>query len=65
LTNFTVVDEGNYWETDDEKLLQNTFNRYTDLIENFTSSINNFPKKSGESLEDYFERLLKKLQSKI
>ena len=64
LTNFRVIDEGKYWETEDEKLLQETFNRYTDLIENFASSVNNFPIKSGESLRDYFERLIKQLQSK-
>ena len=61
LQDFTVNDEGEYWETGDEKLLQDTFKRYTDLIENFASSIENYPIKSGESFEAYFERLLKQI----
>lgn len=64
LINFKVIDEGGYWESEDEKVLQDNFNRYTDLIENVASSIGNNPKKAGESFEDYFKRLLKQLQSK-
>jgi hypothetical protein len=61
LQDFIVYDEGGYWETRDEKLLQDTFKRYTDLIESFASSIENYPRKSGESFEAYFERLLKQI----
>lgn len=64
LRNFTVNDEGEYWETGDEKLLQDTFKRYTDLIESFASSIENCPIKSGESFEAYFKRLLKQIHEK-
>jgi|SRR5450631_774180 hypothetical protein len=59
LQDFIVNDEGEYWESGDEKLLQDTFKRYTDLIENFSSSIENYPIKPGESFETYFERILK------
>ena len=61
LQDFTVMDEGRYWETGDEALLKETFKRYTYLIESFTSSIENYPINSGESFEAYFERLLKKI----
>ncbi|MFA4852781.1 MAG: hypothetical protein WC599_09705, partial [Bacteroidales bacterium] len=64
LQDFTVNDEGEYWETGNEKLLQDTFKRYTDLIESFVSSIENYPIKSGESFEAYFERLLKQIHEK-
>lgn len=64
LKDFSVNDEGHYWETGDEKLLQQTFKRYTDLIEHFTSSIENYPIKSGESFEAYFARLLKQIHEK-
>ena len=64
LNDFTVNDEGKYWETGDEKLLKDTFKSYTDLIENFTSSIENFPCKPGESFEAYFKRLLKQIHEK-
>jgi hypothetical protein len=64
LQDFTVTDEGEYWETGDEKILQDAFKRYTDLIESFATSLENYPKKSGESFESYFERLLKQIQEK-
>lgn len=65
LMDFKVNDEGGYWATEDENVLQDNFNRYTDLIENFSSSIQNHPKKDDESFEAYFERLLKQFRSKI
>ncbi len=64
LQDFTVDDEGEYWETGDEKLLEDAFLRYNNLMKNFISSIENFPIRSGESFEDYFERLLKQLHEK-
>jgi len=64
LRDFTLSDEGQYWETGDEKLLQDIFKRYTVLIESFASSIENYPRNSGESFEAYFERLLKQIQKK-
>ena len=57
--NFTVSDEGKYWETLDEKLLQDIFKRYTDLTESFISSLQRYPINSGESFEAYFKRVLK------
>jgi len=64
LQDFILSDEGQYWETGDEKLLQDTFKRYTDLIESFASSIENYPRKSGENFEGYFARLLKQIHGK-
>ncbi len=61
LHNFVVHDEGYYWETGDEILLTETFKKYTDLIENFATSIEIYPKLKGESFEAYFERLMKKI----
>ena len=64
LQNFGVIDEGENWETGDEKLLQDTFKRYTVFIEGFASSLETYPKKSGESFEAYFERLLQQMHEK-
>ncbi|WP_395053778.1 hypothetical protein [Flavobacterium sp.] len=57
LTNFTCIDEGYYWETRDEELLIKTFNRYTSLIESFTSSVEMIPMNEGEILEDYLLKI--------
>ncbi len=63
LLDFTVIDEGYYWETGDEKLLENTFKKYTALIENFTDSLEIYPRLVGESMEAYLERIFKQIHS--
>jgi len=64
LQELKVVDEGHYWETGDEKLLEETFKRYTELIEGFASSIEIYPVNPGESFEAYFKRLLIQIHKK-
>jgi hypothetical protein len=64
LKDLKVLDEGHYWETGDEKLLEETFKRYTELIESFASSIEIYPVNPGESFEAYFERLLHQIHKK-
>jgi len=64
LLDFKVIDEGQYWETGDEKLLEETFKKYTDLIDGFQSSLENNPMGPGESFEEYFARILKQLHDK-
>ena len=64
LKDVTVNDEGHYWETGNEILLRDTFKKYTDLIENFTSSLEIYPMLPGESYEDYFKRLMIQIHDK-
>lgn len=58
---FKMSDEGQYWETNDETLLETTFKTYTVLINSFASAIENYPIQSGENIESYFERLMKQI----
>lgn len=60
-TDFTLSDEGRYWETNDENLLKATFKRYTELIDGFASALKNYPIKTGEDIESYFIRLINKI----
>jgi len=62
--NFTMQDEGEYWETGDEKLLQKNFKRYTDLIDGFANATEIFPMEEGEDYVAYFSRLAKRIQKK-
>lgn len=64
LLDFTMKDEGNYWETGDEKLLQETFKSYTAMIDGFASALEIYPMNASESFETYFERLIKKIRKK-
>lgn len=61
---FKVNDEGHYWETGNEKLLQEKFNEYNDLLEAVSSALENYPIEKGETFEHYFERVLKGINKK-
>ena len=61
---FKLSDEGDYWETNDIELLRANFKRNADLITSFSDGIEIIPKNSGESIEDYFKRLIKLIQDK-
>lgn len=62
LTNFECVDDGYYWETRDENLLKNTFDKYTNFINSFTSSLEMIPMNDGENIENYLIRMAKVTQ---
>ena len=64
LNDFKVIDEGEYWETGDEKLLEDIFERYTNLIAGFAASLQNYHIKPGESFDAYFQRLLEYINQK-
>lgn len=57
LEDFECKDDGYYWESRDEDLLKKTFEKYTNLIDGFTSSIEMIPINEGENLENYLLRL--------
>lgn len=62
--NLEIIDEGKYWETGDENLLQDIFKKYTDLLDDFTFALQVSPKKNGESYEKYFERLVEMIRNR-
>lgn len=61
LADFMMSDEGGYWESNDEYLLKKRFDRSTELIDGFKSAIQNQPILKDEDMENYFLRLLKKI----
>lgn len=62
--NFDLIDEGNYWETKNEQLLEETFKRYTNLIEGFDSLLENIPIGENESIEAFLIRIAEIFQKK-
>ena len=58
LSDFQLMDEGKYWETWDEKVLQDRFSLYNSLIGRITTALETFPKNQEETFEDYFIRVL-------
>jgi hypothetical protein len=64
LSDFELNDEGLYWETRDEKLLQEKFAFLSGIINNFRTALDEHPRNQGENFEKYFERILQQIQSK-
>lgn len=61
LTNFTLTDEGYYWETGDKKILREQFEKYSAAMHTFCEALKDLPPNQGEtaeSLGDRLERLL-------
>ncbi len=61
---FSLSDEGEYWETGDEKVLKESFDRYTRITDQFSLALETLSIERGESLESYLERLIKIIHSK-
>lgn len=62
---FEMMDESGYWETGDEKIMEDQFDRYNTLLGMVSSVLKNFNKKEGESETATAERLQKLLQEKF
>lgn len=59
LSGLKVYDEGQYWETGDEKLLEDIFKRFNTALDIFGQAVENNEKLPDETYEDYFKRILK------
>lgn len=57
LTNFNLIDEGEYWETNDEAILKENFKKYTSLLDNLILGLKAVPIKPDENFEQYLLRL--------
>ncbi|MCA4894366.1 MAG: hypothetical protein ING84_05080 [Cytophagales bacterium] len=60
---FTMADEGKYWETRDEKLLQKKFSTLTGLLKTLSGIIETTPINPKEPFEKYFEGILKEVHA--
>jgi hypothetical protein len=64
LTDFELIDEGEYWETNDEELLKRNFKKSTDLINSVASALKNNQRNIGENIEAYIERVIQQMHDK-
>jgi len=64
LTSFTVLDEGKYWESGDEKLLREIFSKYEAAFDIFENALQNNPIRENETFEEYFNRLIRRIGRK-
>ena len=61
--NLEITDDGKYWETSDEKQLDEIFKTQTDMLESFSLAIESSPKDESEDFEHYFSRLMEMIQN--
>lgn len=61
---FELIDESRYWETNDEAVLISNFNKYNAIIESFASALEHIPVNKGEGVEDYLKRLFEIIQKR-
>jgi|WetSurMetagenome_2_1015567.scaffolds.fasta_scaffold135798_2 hypothetical protein len=54
---FKMIDEGRYWETGEEEVLESQFKRYNYLLDMVGDALQNIPLKEGENLEEYFQNI--------
>lgn len=62
---FNVNDEGHYWETNDEEILKQNFNRYNQLMNTVSTAFETFPVKDGETMGKYIERMMGFVNKKL
>ncbi len=65
MKDFVLNDEGLYWETNDEKVLEKQFGRYHSALEFFSEALQNMSDVPGESLESLADRIERLLREKL
>ena len=56
---FEMLDEGSYWETGDDKVLTETFQRYNELMDEFSTAVDHIDHLEDDSTESYIERIVR------
>lgn len=64
LSDFEMMDEAEYWETNDSKLLEENFRRNTELINGFADALSENTNHEGEGIETYLERVIREFWEK-
>lgn len=60
---FSVIDEGGYWETGDGKVLEENFNKYHSILNAFTSQLKDLPVQYDESPDELVNRIVQLLKN--
>jgi hypothetical protein len=59
--NFTMIDEGEYWETGDRAIVEEKISFLGDKIKQLTNSLKNKKMNEGETMEDFIKRIAEDL----
>jgi len=58
---FRMIDEGNYWESRDEAVLESQFNRYNYLLDMFGDALKNIPPSEGQDPLEHIKNIAEKI----
>ncbi|MCF8359623.1 MAG: hypothetical protein K9H26_12755 [Prolixibacteraceae bacterium] len=61
---FNLLDDGDYWETNNEDLLEQKFRINAGLIDDFSIAVESIPKNSDENFDEYFKRIIQKIEKR-
>jgi hypothetical protein len=64
-SHFEILDEGDFWETEDENVLRSRFEDYESALNKLTTVLENLENKPGETIESTADRLEKFLREKF
>ena len=64
LSDFEMMDEAEYWETNDAKLLVENFRINTELINGFADALSENCTREGEGIETFIERVIREFWKK-
>ena len=64
LKDFEMIDEEEFWETNDEKLLHENFRRNTALINGFVNALKTNAKHDEEDVETFIIRVIKEFRER-
>jgi len=64
LTEFEMIDEAKYWETNDIKLLEENFKRNSELINGFADALSENSTHEGEDVETFIQRVIREFWKK-
>ncbi len=65
LTNFTLSDEGYYWETGDEKIVRARFETHNFLLNVVGDALNGLPVIPGETSDSLLERIERIIKERV
>ena len=59
-----VTDESSYWERGDKTLVKEAFERYNQMMDNFSLMLENIPARRNETIDEFINRLFAYIENK-
>ncbi|MBN2891345.1 MAG: hypothetical protein JXL97_05725 [Bacteroidales bacterium] len=60
-----IVDEGKYWETGNVDVLKENFAKYNQILDHVSIAFQSIPIQSGEDIQQYIERVSKRVNDNL